>query len=145
MNLDTITLDDALQLLSLPRVLGTNSAGDEITVQNGRYGPYLKKGTDSRSLATEDQIFTVTLDEARQLVHGDEEITSHVGHEATCRIMSTLLGVDVPLSRAPFSHGKGQVALCFKLRGRLAEGRRELTHLEVEAIGYDLKVLTRLA
>ena len=64
MRLDTITLDDALQLLSLPRVVGVDAEGEEITAQNGRYGPYLKKGTDSRSLATEDQLFTVTLDEA---------------------------------------------------------------------------------
>jgi DNA topoisomerase-1 len=65
MTLDTVTLDDAVRLLALPRVVGVDSAdGQEITAQNGRYGPYLKKGTDSRSLASEDQIFTVTLDEA---------------------------------------------------------------------------------
>ncbi|WP_416564408.1 type I DNA topoisomerase [Nocardia testacea] len=64
----TVTLEDALKLLSLPRVVGADPAsGEEITAQNGRYGPYLKKGTDSRSLATEDQIFTVTLDEALKL------------------------------------------------------------------------------
>ncbi|MCX0270011.1 type I DNA topoisomerase [Nocardia zapadnayensis] len=64
----TVTLEDALKLLSLPRVVGNDPAsGEEITAQNGRYGPYLKKGTDSRSLATEDQIFNVTLDEALKL------------------------------------------------------------------------------
>jgi DNA topoisomerase-1 len=67
MNLDTITLDDALKLLSLPRVLGTNSAGDEITVQNGRYGPYLKAGADSRTLTSEDQLFSINLDEALEI------------------------------------------------------------------------------
>ncbi|WP_374727256.1 type I DNA topoisomerase [Haloactinomyces albus] len=68
MSLDTVTLDDALRLLSLPRVVGTDpESGEEITAQNGRYGPYLKKGTDSRSLETEEQIFTVTLDEALKL------------------------------------------------------------------------------
>ncbi|WP_051581568.1 type I DNA topoisomerase [Pseudonocardia acaciae] len=68
MTLDTVTLDDALKLLSLPRVVGTDpQSGEEITAQNGRYGPYLKKGTDSRSLSGEDQIFTVTLDEALKL------------------------------------------------------------------------------
>ncbi|WP_433761933.1 type I DNA topoisomerase [Nocardia sp. CA-135398] len=68
MDLATITLDDALKLLSLPRVVGADPAsGEEITAQNGRYGPYLKKGTDSRSLANEDQIFTVTLDEALKI------------------------------------------------------------------------------
>ncbi|WP_442799853.1 type I DNA topoisomerase [Nocardia sp. NBC_01730] len=68
MDLATITLDDALQLLSLPRVVGADPAtGEEITAQNGRYGPYLKKGTDSRSLNTEDQIFTVSLEEALKI------------------------------------------------------------------------------
>jgi DNA topoisomerase-1 len=64
MSLDTVSLDDAVKLLSLPRVVGTDAEGVEITAQNGRYGPYLKKGTDSRSLTSEEQLFTVTLDEA---------------------------------------------------------------------------------
>ncbi|MFJ5549293.1 type I DNA topoisomerase [Streptomyces sp. NPDC093225] len=64
MSLDTVTLDEALKLMSLPRVVGADAEGVEITAQNGRYGPYLKKGTDSRSLETEDQLFTITLDEA---------------------------------------------------------------------------------
>ncbi len=65
MAMDTVTLADAVKLLSLPRVVGTDpESGDEITAQNGRYGPYLRKGTDSRSLETEDQIFTVTLEQA---------------------------------------------------------------------------------
>ncbi len=64
MSVDTVTLDQAVQLLSLPRVVGADAEGVEITAQNGRYGPYLKKGTDSRSLQTEQQIFDITLDEA---------------------------------------------------------------------------------
>ena len=64
MDLATIDLDTALKLLSLPRVVGTDAEGVEITAQNGRYGPYLKKGTDSRSLETEAQIFDITLEEA---------------------------------------------------------------------------------
>jgi DNA topoisomerase I len=64
MDLGTIDLDAALKLLSLPRVVGNDEAGEEITAQNGRYGPYLKKGTDSRSLATEQQLFDITLEEA---------------------------------------------------------------------------------
>ncbi|MFE1250869.1 type I DNA topoisomerase [Streptomyces sp. NPDC058735] len=64
MSLDTVTLDDALRLMSLPRVVGTDAEGQEITAQNGRYGPYLKKGTDSRSLQSEEQLFTITLEEA---------------------------------------------------------------------------------
>ncbi|MCC9707183.1 type I DNA topoisomerase [Streptomyces sp. MNU76] len=64
MSLDTVTLDDALKLMSLPRIVGADAEGQEITAQNGRYGPYLKKGTDSRSLQTEEQLFTITLEEA---------------------------------------------------------------------------------
>ncbi|CAN5449882.1 type I DNA topoisomerase [soil metagenome] len=84
MSLDTITMDDAVKLLSLPRVVGeaavevkvkgedgedagTTTEMVEITAQNGRYGPYLKKGTDSRSLTSEEQLFTITLDEANAI------------------------------------------------------------------------------
>ncbi|HEY6933759.1 MAG TPA: type I DNA topoisomerase [Marmoricola sp.] len=65
MSVDTVTLEDALRLLSLPRVVGKDpESGEEITAQNGRYGPYLKKGSDSRSLESEEQIFDITLDQA---------------------------------------------------------------------------------
>ncbi|MFE6892179.1 type I DNA topoisomerase [Streptomyces sp. NPDC057694] len=67
MSLDTVTLDDALKLMSLPRVVGADAEGVEITAQNGRYGPYLKKGTDSRSLTAEEQLFTITLEEALEI------------------------------------------------------------------------------
>ena len=67
MSLDTVTLADALKLMSLPRVVGKDAEGVEITAQNGRYGPYLKKGTDSRSLTAEDQLFTITLEEALEI------------------------------------------------------------------------------
>ena len=66
--METVTLEQAVQLLSLPRMVGKDpESGEEITAQNGRYGPYLKKGTDSRSLTSEDQLFTVTLDEALEI------------------------------------------------------------------------------
>ena len=67
MTLDTVSLEEAVKLLDLPRIVGTDEDGTEITAQNGRYGPYLKKGTDSRSLTSEDQIFDITLDQAKAI------------------------------------------------------------------------------
>src|SRR5690606_726089 len=68
MDLATVDLDTALQLLDLPRVVGNDpESGEEITSQNGRYGPYLKKGTDTRSLTEEDQIFDIDLAGALEL------------------------------------------------------------------------------
>lgn len=65
MMVETVTLEDALKLFSLPRVVGVDPAtGEEITAQNGRYGPYLKKGTDSRTLASEDLLLDIGLEEA---------------------------------------------------------------------------------
>ena len=66
MSVEDLTLDEAERLLTLPRTLGVLD-GEEVTAQNGRYGPYVKRGTDSRSLDTEEQLFTVTLDEAAAL------------------------------------------------------------------------------
>jgi DNA topoisomerase I len=67
MDLDSVTLDDALRLLTLPRTLGEMD-GEPVTVQNGRYGPYVKRGSESRSLESEEQMFTVTLDQAKELL-----------------------------------------------------------------------------
>ncbi|MGI5493335.1 type I DNA topoisomerase [Microtetraspora malaysiensis] len=66
MSLDTITLEQALMLLTLPRVVGEID-GEEVTAQNGKFGPYIKKGTDSRSLASEEDLFTITIDQAKEL------------------------------------------------------------------------------
>ncbi|MEO5920255.1 MAG: type I DNA topoisomerase [Pseudolysinimonas sp.] len=64
----TVDLETALRLLDLPRVVGTDpESGDDITAQNGRYGPYIKKGTDSRSLESEDQIFSIDLPAALEV------------------------------------------------------------------------------
>jgi DNA topoisomerase-1 len=60
---ETVSLEEARQLLSLPRTLG-EADGQEVTAQNGRYGPYVKKGSESRSLEREEQLFTITLEEA---------------------------------------------------------------------------------
>jgi len=97
MDLSTVTLDDALRLLSLPRVVGVDpETGEEITAQNGRYGPYLKKGTDSRSLATEEQMFTVTLDEALKIYAEPKRR----GRQAAATPPLRELGID-PVSEKP--------------------------------------------
>jgi DNA topoisomerase-1 len=68
MSTEDVSLDDALRLLSLPRSLGVDpGTNEEITAQNGRYGPYVKRGSDSRSLETEPALFTVSLDDALAL------------------------------------------------------------------------------
>ena len=72
MSLDTITLDDALRLLTLPRTL-TAPDGEEILVANGRYGPFIKKGSETRSLASEEQLFTVTVEDALELLAQPKE------------------------------------------------------------------------
>ena len=63
MSPETVTLEEALKLLTLPRALG-ESDGEEVLAANGRYGPYVKRGKESRSLDTEEQLFSITLDEA---------------------------------------------------------------------------------
>ena len=69
MNLEEVTLEDALRLLTLPRTVGVDPAdGVAITTQNGRFGPYLKKGSETRSLETEEQIFTIGLEECLALL-----------------------------------------------------------------------------
>ena len=68
MSLDELSLDTALSLLALPRALGSDSEGVEIIALNGRYGPYIQRGPDRRSLESEDQLFTLTVDEALQLL-----------------------------------------------------------------------------
>jgi DNA topoisomerase-1 len=68
MSLDTVTLGDALRLLALPRTVGDDpESGEPITAQGGKFGPYLKKGTDTRSLETEEQIFEIDLEGALEL------------------------------------------------------------------------------
>ena len=67
MSLDTITLDDAVRLLTLPRTLD-GTGGEEILVSNGRYGPYVKKGSETRSLESEEQLLTLTVEQAEALL-----------------------------------------------------------------------------
>jgi DNA topoisomerase I len=73
MDLDTITLDDALELLRLPRVIGVGEDGEEIVARNGRYGPYVQQGKESRSLETEEQLLSLTLDEAKEILSKPKE------------------------------------------------------------------------
>src|SRR6185369_11979844 len=74
MTAPTMTLEDALKLLALPREIGHDPAdGEVITAQNGRFGPYITKGKDSRSLATEDQIFNITIEKALALLAQPKE------------------------------------------------------------------------
>ncbi|RKS70704.1 DNA topoisomerase I [Actinomadura pelletieri DSM 43383] len=95
MSLDTVTLDDALKLLSLPRTLGELD-GEQVTAQNGRFGPYIKKGTDSRSLASEEDLFTVTLEQAKELFAQPKQR----GRRAAAAAPLRELGVD-PSSEKP--------------------------------------------
>jgi DNA topoisomerase I len=69
MSLDTVTLEDALRLLTLPRSLGDDpETGEEVQAANGRYGPYIRRGKESRSLESEEQLFTISLDDAVALL-----------------------------------------------------------------------------
>ena len=68
MSLDELSLDDALRLLSLPRIVGTDESGVEIVALNGRYGPYIQRADDRRSLEAEEHLFTLTVDEALKLL-----------------------------------------------------------------------------
>jgi len=103
MQLQTITLDDALRLLSLPRVVGLDpESGEPITAQNGRYGPYLKKGTDSRTLASEEAMFDVTLEEALVIYAQPKR-----GRGATTTPPLRELGVD-PTSERPIVVKEGR-------------------------------------
>ena len=68
MTLERITFEDAMQLLSLPRSVGMDDDGVEVTVYNGRFGPYLKRGSDTRSIEKEEQLFTITLDDCLYLL-----------------------------------------------------------------------------
>jgi DNA topoisomerase-1 len=68
MSMDELSMDTALQLLALPRTIGTDPEGADIVALNGRYGPYIQRGTDRRSLESEEQLFTLTVDEALGLL-----------------------------------------------------------------------------
>lgn len=90
----------------------------------------------------EYEVRSVTVDIARQLVAGDREIQSTVGHSSTATVISTLLGREIECNRVRVEQAVGQHALIYKLKGRLAEGQ-VLSLEELEEMGYDLFVITR--
>lgn len=89
------------------------------------------------------ELATITAEQARALIAGQETLSA-VGHDSTAQILTELLGVEVPVNRINFSQEVGQVALVFKLMGRPPEGQI-LSATDIEEIGYDFKVLTRLS
>jgi DNA topoisomerase I len=109
MTLERITPGDAEKLLSLPRVLGTDPAdGQEVTTQNGRYGPYVSKGKESRSLASEEQLFTVTLPDALALLAQPRQFRGRGG--APPRPPLRELGLD-PVSGKPVVAKEGRFGI----------------------------------
>lgn len=84
----------------------------------------------------------ISIEEARELVR-DNELDSAVGHESTARVLTTMLGVEIPANRQLFQHAVGQRALVFKLSGRPSEGKI-LTEEEINDMGYKFQLLTRI-
>jgi DNA topoisomerase-1 len=102
MSLDELSLDTALSLLSLPRTVGQDPEGVDIVALNGRYGPYIQRGSDRRSLESEDQLFTLTVDEALALL---AEPPRRRGQRATAALKE--LGPD-PVSGKPVTVRTGR-------------------------------------
>ena len=102
MEIDALGLDDALQLLSLPRVVGEDDDGVEILALNGRYGPYIQRGSDRRSLESEEQLFTFTVPEALKLL---AEPPKRRGQKASGPLKE--LGED-PVSKKPVTVRSGR-------------------------------------
>ena len=103
MTLERITFEDALQLLSLPRTVGVDpDDSEEITVHNGPYGPYLKKGTETRNIATEEELLTISLEQCLELLAQPKKF----GRRATKPPLKEL-GLD-PVSEKPILLKEGQ-------------------------------------
>ena len=100
MALESMTLEDALRLLTLPRSLGAGEDGVEIVAQNGRYGPFIKRGTDTRSLESEEQLLTVTLEEATAVLAKPKTRRGRGGESTTARGPLREVGAD-PSSGKP--------------------------------------------
>ncbi|MCA1830028.1 MAG: type I DNA topoisomerase, partial [Actinobacteria bacterium] len=104
MSLETITVEDALRLLSLPRVVSVEPDGEEIVAQNGRYGPYIKKGNDTRSLESEEHLLTINPEQARAIL---AEPKRRRGQRATPQAPLKELGPD-PSSGKPIVGKEGR-------------------------------------
>ncbi len=102
MSPETVTLEEALRLLTLPRTVGTAPDGEEIQALNGRYGPYLKKGTDSRSIDAEEKLFSTTLEEALAIFAQPKQ-----RGRAAAKPPLAELGVD-PVSQGPVTVREGR-------------------------------------
>ena len=100
MSPESVTLEDALRLLTLPRTLGAGADDVDVVAQNGRYGPYVKRGTETRSLATEEQLLTVTLDEASTLLAQPKVRRGRAGSETTPRGPLREIGADPSSGKA---------------------------------------------
>jgi len=98
MSLETVTLDDALRLLSIPRVLGPDpSDGEDVVARNGRFGPYIQKGKESRSLESEEQLLSITLEEALSLLAQPKERRRRGGASAPLRELGADLETGKPV------------------------------------------------
>ena len=96
---DTVTLEDVLPLLALPRVVGVDpGTEEEVIVANGRYGPFVKRGKDTRSLATEEQLLTITLDETLALLAEPKQRGRNAAAQAPLREFGDDLD---PVSKKP--------------------------------------------
>ncbi|HUY71001.1 MAG TPA: type I DNA topoisomerase [Gaiellaceae bacterium] len=96
MSPETVTLEDVLPLFGLPRVVGVDPAGEEVIVSNGRYGPFAKRGSDTRSLESEEELLTISLDQALALLAKPKER----GRGASAAPLRELGGAD-PVSKKP--------------------------------------------
>ena len=98
------------------------------------------------AIVTSDGIYEChdcTLDDARKIVRGDYDYISAVGHEATAQVLTELLGVEIPMNRIEFKQQDNQMALVFKINGRIPEGKI-LSREEIEKIGYSFKTLYKV-
>jgi len=106
----------------------------------------MKLGILNTSIITNDGEYalkTITLEDAKRLA-SKNETDSAIGHQSTADVMTTLLGIEVPMNRQLFSQEVGQDCLVFKLDGRPEEGKI-LTKEDIEVIGFSFKIMTRIA